>query len=67
MHFGFFLSTFSEFHGNVAGDNRVDTPEINEDEPDNLYLDDQMEKLNLNDVSNVGEHFDGSYTRIEDV
>ena len=60
-------SWFPEFNGNVAGDNRVDTPEVAEQEPDDLYLDEQIEKLNLNDVSNVGEAFDGSYTRIEDV
>ena len=45
----------------------MDTPEVPEQEPDDLYLDEQIKKLNLNDVSNVGEAFDGSYTRIEDV
>ena len=65
----FFLLA-AEFHGNVAGDNRADTPEVAEQEAaeqDDLYLDEAVNKLNLNDVSNVGDAFDGSYTRIDDV
>ncbi len=46
----------------MAGDNRKDTED---EEADELYLEDEMEKLDLNNVSNVAEHFDGSYRRID--